>query len=585
MPKTTPDAASAMYETGVLVENPSLIAQKFRQRMGYTDPRPEYTKHVEVNPGVVTAAHAGRSLHQTSIQNGAFDGLPPGQDPDTLQWQWFGMNPPPVDNPAGLSMVNSSWMNEASEFGGGGGTIQMLVNRHSQVLPLSKGESSYNEIRNNIARYGENYAVARRNPFTYSYAADSLGLPVTSNRSPYRHFRGPRSLRVKKEDARVKKEKILKEAAGAQPMSAADWLQMRKKQTTHEYVMSRVADRTRKLKDEMQAIGTILQDAEAAKYAGVGGSQRELLESYLEARKRARLRMTDKLRKDNRDLIEELEHLLGGKDEIKKLTALRQQEIQRLKEVREKAGDIRDSNGVAKDIQSEAYQWKVLRDYFVDIGMKEHYGDRFEEMVLLYGPRTLKILQQNHEWTEKPADITRLVVGEAAKRAREEADAEEAQASLDAEMKKYDELKMELDKRNLGTLDPHERPFLRPEYAALRKHKLGSGFEEEREDVGQDDDSGRIGFVSVAEGRKLLAIARSQEDVELDDSPQWKAEQMAAQVAKEQAAKAAREAEAAGQSAMEEEREEKNAVRQIAKEIDRADATQRKKNSSSRGRT
>lgn len=167
------DAVSAMYETGVLVENPSLIAKLFRKRMGYVDPDPIGSAASEVNPGLVTAALQGRSRNQKPIVNGGFDGHPPGQDSDTLMWQENAMNPPAPPNPMGQSLTESTWHNAVNEYGGNSGTIQMMVNRYTQILPISNDNKS--QVLNN-AWTRENRKKAGLNPFSNTYAANSRGL-------------------------------------------------------------------------------------------------------------------------------------------------------------------------------------------------------------------------------------------------------------------------------------------------------------------------------------------------------------------------------------------------------------------------
>lgn len=167
------DPVSEMYETGVLVENPSLIAKKFRERMGYVDPRPDFTANVEVNPGVVQAALSGRSLGQTLNESRSFDGTPVGQDEDTLFWQSSAMNPPDPENPLGMTMTNAGWQTAPSVMGGNSGTIQMKVNRYTQILPIANNNRI--QVMNNAAYY-ENRKQARRNPFSNAYAADSQGF-------------------------------------------------------------------------------------------------------------------------------------------------------------------------------------------------------------------------------------------------------------------------------------------------------------------------------------------------------------------------------------------------------------------------
>ena len=158
----------AMYETGVLVENPGEYAALFRKRMGYTNPDPQLSKAVAA-PN--QSNWFGKTHFKTPLVSGIHSGAPPGQEIETSIYQKRAMNPiwPPPPKHR-MAMINPSWQMATNAFGGHTGTIEMLAGNHQ--YPLPSANDSLEQV--STMALDENARKAINDPLSATFALNQL---------------------------------------------------------------------------------------------------------------------------------------------------------------------------------------------------------------------------------------------------------------------------------------------------------------------------------------------------------------------------------------------------------------------------
>lgn len=165
---TTVGDVGAMYETGVLVENPAQYAALFRERMGYKNPDPQLSKAVAA-PN--QSNWFGKTHFKTPLVSGIHNGLAPGQEIETTLYQKRAMNPiwPPPPKHR-MAMINPSWQMATNAYGGHSGTIEMLAGNHQ--FPLPSANDSLEQVSS--LALDENARKAIHDPLSNTFALNQL---------------------------------------------------------------------------------------------------------------------------------------------------------------------------------------------------------------------------------------------------------------------------------------------------------------------------------------------------------------------------------------------------------------------------
>ena len=164
---------NAMYDTNVLLENPMTPSAFFRKRMKYKNPDSHATSVANfiANNGD-QGSWRGNYRKSAPLVNGLRDGLPPGEEIETILYQARAMDPkypgPPTHRAA---MLHPNWQVEANVFGGDTGTIEMLAGNYDHVLPMAN--DSLEQISANAL--DENARIAANDPLSNTYAARAMG--------------------------------------------------------------------------------------------------------------------------------------------------------------------------------------------------------------------------------------------------------------------------------------------------------------------------------------------------------------------------------------------------------------------------
>lgn len=164
---------SEMYDTGVLVENPTMGNAFFRKRMGYSNPDSAATSAAAAVQYGFQANWRGKTHFKTPLIAGMHTGVAPGQELETSLYQARAMNPPwPPRATHRTDMVNPSWQQNVSAYGGHAGTIEMLAGNYNVALPMAN--DMLEEISANAI--DEHKRKAIRDPLSNTYALEHRGL-------------------------------------------------------------------------------------------------------------------------------------------------------------------------------------------------------------------------------------------------------------------------------------------------------------------------------------------------------------------------------------------------------------------------
>lgn len=165
---TTVGDVGAMYETGVLAENPNQASALFRKRMGYVNPDPQLSRLLAA-PN--QSAWHGKTHFKTPLVSGIHSGQPPGQEIETTIYQKRAMNPiwPPPPKHR-MAMINPTWQQATNAFGGHSGTIEMLAGNHQ--FPLPSANDSLEQV--SALALDENARKAINDPLSNTFALNQL---------------------------------------------------------------------------------------------------------------------------------------------------------------------------------------------------------------------------------------------------------------------------------------------------------------------------------------------------------------------------------------------------------------------------
>ena len=169
-------SVGVMYETGVLVENPTMGAAFFRKRMGYNNPNKYATAVVAYSQYGNQGQWRGQTFDKRVLEAGVHSGEGPGQDVMTSVYQARAMDPKwPARATNRMDMINPSWQANVSQYGGHSGTIEMLAGGYNTILPMAN--DSLEQIAANAI--DENKRHAMHDPLSNYYAARALGVEET----------------------------------------------------------------------------------------------------------------------------------------------------------------------------------------------------------------------------------------------------------------------------------------------------------------------------------------------------------------------------------------------------------------------
>ena len=169
-------ALGAMYETGVLVAGPTMGDAFFRKRMGYNNPNKQATALVAEARYGNQGKWRGETFDKRPLVAGVHSGEPPGMDVMTVIYQERAMDPKwPAAPTNRMDMINPSWQQNVSAYGGHTGTVEMLASGHRAILPMAN--DSLEQISANAI--DENKRLAIHDPLSNFYAAKTLGVTET----------------------------------------------------------------------------------------------------------------------------------------------------------------------------------------------------------------------------------------------------------------------------------------------------------------------------------------------------------------------------------------------------------------------
>jgi len=148
----------------------------FRKRMGYNNPNKQATALVAEARYGNQGKWRGETFDKRPLVAGVHSGEPPGMDIMTVIYQERAMDPKwPAAPTNRMDMINPSWQQNVSAYGGHTGTVEMLASGHRAILPMAN--DSLEQISANAI--DENKRLAIHDPLSNFYAAKTLGVNET----------------------------------------------------------------------------------------------------------------------------------------------------------------------------------------------------------------------------------------------------------------------------------------------------------------------------------------------------------------------------------------------------------------------
>lgn len=130
------DRINQMYESGILIQNPSLAVQLAQQRMGYTNPDPVATSLLGAWTWGFRPEWQGQTHETEEMIAGGRDGRAPGTELMTEVYQARNMNPPSMPSVTRNDYINPVFQTATNPFAGNAGDQELLVNGAAGPLPF-----------------------------------------------------------------------------------------------------------------------------------------------------------------------------------------------------------------------------------------------------------------------------------------------------------------------------------------------------------------------------------------------------------------------------------------------------------------